>query len=314
MFTVEQFKGTVYENGFGMIPKKIMCDRDLSSNAKLLYSFLSSHSFNGSKATPKNTTINHLLGWGESRTDKALKELKLRGLIQVEKYLIPASERTNPKQRYRNHYVLTNSLADVIEISVKETKKEEENQKEPKVQTVKKDKKNMQEKKDNNGSRDLNLEDSKSNKKLKETLDSSNFKNLNQSTMKNIKKHADGSLEEVEKVIEYMKSKGKPMSLDILIAILRDKDHQIPKVERPKKLTRKEKAEIMKNELGPEQVEKFRKEIADETKKAFTGKGNPRDEEVVRLKKEITDLRMERDILKKAMAIFSQPERKNLNS
>ena len=59
---------------------------------------------------------------------------------------------------------------------------------------------------------------------------------------------------------------------------------------------------------------RWKKEFADETKKAFTGKGNPRDEEVARLKKENTDLRMERDILKKAMAIFSQPERKNLNS
>ena len=55
-------------------------------------------------------------------------------------------------------------------------------------------------------------------------------------------------------------------------------------------------------------LSRWKKEIADETKKAFTGKGNPRDEEVVRLKKEITDLRMERDILKKAMAIFSRKE------
>ena len=61
-------------------------------------------------------------------------------------------------------------------------------------------------------------------------------------------------------------------------------------------------------------LSRWKNELADETKKAFTGKGNPRDEEVVRLKKENTDLRMERDILKKAMAIFSQPERKNLNS
>jgi transposase-like protein len=61
-------------------------------------------------------------------------------------------------------------------------------------------------------------------------------------------------------------------------------------------------------------LSRWKKELADETKKAFTGKGNPRDEEVARLKKEIADLRMERDILKKAMAIFSQPERKNLNS
>ena len=61
-------------------------------------------------------------------------------------------------------------------------------------------------------------------------------------------------------------------------------------------------------------LSRWKKELADETRKAFTGKGNPRDEEVARLKKEIADLRMERDILKKAMAIFSQPERRNLNS
>ena len=56
-------------------------------------------------------------------------------------------------------------------------------------------------------------------------------------------------------------------------------------------------------------LSRWKKEIADETKKAFTGKGNPRDEEVARLKKEIADLRMERDILKKAIAIFSKQQR-----
>jgi len=61
-------------------------------------------------------------------------------------------------------------------------------------------------------------------------------------------------------------------------------------------------------------LSRWKNEFANETKKAFTGKGNPRDEEVARLKKENADLRMERDILKKAMAIFSQPERRNSNS
>ncbi|MEI6857275.1 helix-turn-helix domain-containing protein, partial [Psychrilyobacter sp.] len=244
MFTVEQFKGTVYENGFGMIPKKIMCDKDLSSNAKLLYAFLTSHSFNGSKATPKKTTINHLLGWGESRTDKALKELKLRGLIQVDKYLIPADERTNPKQRYRNHYVLTNSLADVIQISLKETRKEEDKQKEPKVEIVKKDKKNKQKKVDNTDLVELDLDDTAFDKELKETLELSNIKNLNQNTIKNIKKYSDGSLEEVQKVIKFMKLKDKLMNPAILIAILKDKDHLIPEVVEPKKLTRKDKVKV----------------------------------------------------------------------
>jgi transposase len=38
----------------------------------------------------------------------------------------------------------------------------------------------------------------------------------------------------------------------------------------------------------------------------FPGKGNPRDKEIYELKKEIKNLKEEREILKKAMAIFSQ--------
>src|SRR5215469_7463590 len=39
--------------------------------------------------------------------------------------------------------------------------------------------------------------------------------------------------------------------------------------------------------------------------KAFPGQGNPRDEELARLKKENADLRETNEILKKAMAIFT---------
>jgi len=40
--------------------------------------------------------------------------------------------------------------------------------------------------------------------------------------------------------------------------------------------------------------------------KVFPGQGNPRDEEVARLKKENADLRETNEILKKAMAIFAE--------
>lgn len=40
-------------------------------------------------------------------------------------------------------------------------------------------------------------------------------------------------------------------------------------------------------------------------KKAFTGQGVPRDEEVARLRREVNDLREANEILKKAVAIFS---------
>ena len=43
--------------------------------------------------------------------------------------------------------------------------------------------------------------------------------------------------------------------------------------------------------------------------KAFPGKGNPRDEEMMRLKKEYANMKLERDILKKALAVFSRDEK-----
>lgn len=50
-------------------------------------------------------------------------------------------------------------------------------------------------------------------------------------------------------------------------------------------------------------------QLAQEQEQAFPGKGHvkPQDEEVRRLKREIDRLREEREILKKALAIFSGP-------
>jgi transposase len=57
-------------------------------------------------------------------------------------------------------------------------------------------------------------------------------------------------------------------------------------------------------------LSRWRREEAKEGngKKAFTGQGVPRDEEVARLRRENTDLREANDILKKAVAIFSVKE------
>lgn len=57
------------------------------------------------------------------------------------------------------------------------------------------------------------------------------------------------------------------------------------------------------------QVYRWRKQLAAEGAgiRAFPGTGNPRDEELVRLKRENANLREERDILRKAVAIFSRP-------
>ncbi len=66
--------------------------------------------------------------------------------------------------------------------------------------------------------------------------------------------------------------------------------------------------------INPNTLWRWKKELAQSKDKAFPGNGKLRDEEVGRLQKENAELRLERDILKKAMVIFSQPERKNTNS
>ena len=54
---------------------------------------------------------------------------------------------------------------------------------------------------------------------------------------------------------------------------------------------------------------KQREAEAAEGLRAFPGNGNPRDEELAQLRKENAILREERDILRKAVAIFSRPKR-----
>jgi transposase len=58
-------------------------------------------------------------------------------------------------------------------------------------------------------------------------------------------------------------------------------------------------------------LSRWKKEYKKDVEGAFPGMGKlkPEDEELRRLKKENEGLRQERDILKKALAIFSKPQR-----
>jgi transposase-like protein len=60
--------------------------------------------------------------------------------------------------------------------------------------------------------------------------------------------------------------------------------------------------------INPENLCRWLRESEEGEKKglkAFPGQGNPRDEELIRLRKENADLRESNEILKKAMAIFT---------
>lgn len=60
-------------------------------------------------------------------------------------------------------------------------------------------------------------------------------------------------------------------------------------------------------DVRPDMLRRWRQQFEDDPQNAFPGKGRlkPEDEEMRRLRREVVRLREERDILKKALAIFS---------
>ncbi len=64
--------------------------------------------------------------------------------------------------------------------------------------------------------------------------------------------------------------------------------------------------------VGKGMIYRWRRQLEEQHKagiRAFPGRGNPRDEELVRLRRELADVSEERDILRKAVAIFSRVKR-----
>jgi transposase len=63
--------------------------------------------------------------------------------------------------------------------------------------------------------------------------------------------------------------------------------------------------------IGRGQIYRWRKGLSQESGniRAFPGTGKPRDEELARLKRELAIVREERDILRKALAIFSRTKK-----
>lgn len=57
--------------------------------------------------------------------------------------------------------------------------------------------------------------------------------------------------------------------------------------------------------IGSGGISHWKKEFKNEKDNAFPGNGNPKEKEIYELKKKVADLELEREILKKAIAIFS---------
>ena len=61
--------------------------------------------------------------------------------------------------------------------------------------------------------------------------------------------------------------------------------------------------------IGAGCISHWKAELDKEDKNAFPGNGNPKDREIYELKKKIAELEMEREILKKAISIFSEKKK-----
>ncbi len=61
--------------------------------------------------------------------------------------------------------------------------------------------------------------------------------------------------------------------------------------------------------IAENMLSRWKKEYLEDRSQAFPGKGNlkPDEAELMKLKRKISDLEQEREILKKALAIFSRP-------
>jgi len=70
--------------------------------------------------------------------------------------------------------------------------------------------------------------------------------------------------------------------------------------------------------IGAELIYRWRREMKNNPDLAFGGHGKaqltPEQIEMAKLRKELADVKMERDILKKAVSIFSTSDRKSTNS
>lgn len=108
-------------------------------------------------------------------------------------------------------------------------------------------------------------------KNLKDLLSEASIKNQNSNTLKNIKEHSKGDLNEVKKVLEFIKLKNKNMNSKVLVAILRDKDHLVAEPVDLKKVTRKEKINFMVEKLCEIEINDLRERVKKEVFKGEEG-------------------------------------------
>ena len=74
----------VYETGFGIISKSLVCNPNLSSEAKSLFAYFAAYAGNGDTAFPSVELILYHMNWSKTKFYKYRKELEDKGYLRVE--------------------------------------------------------------------------------------------------------------------------------------------------------------------------------------------------------------------------------------
>jgi DNA-binding transcriptional ArsR family regulator len=98
---IEQFKGTIYENGYGTVAKAVMKNKNISMASKALYAYLCSYAWGKNESYPTVGLITSDLGISERSFSKYRTELEESGYITV--------EFRNVDGQNRNVYVLNST-------------------------------------------------------------------------------------------------------------------------------------------------------------------------------------------------------------
>lgn len=75
----------IFSQGYGYIPKLVMKDKDLSAEAKAIYSYLCSYAGKGVRAFPSVSLMCSDLNMGENRFYKHRKQLIDKGYITIKR-------------------------------------------------------------------------------------------------------------------------------------------------------------------------------------------------------------------------------------
>lgn len=78
-----EIKGTIFEGGYGLIPKKVMRDQAISINAKALYAYLCAYAGVTGEAFPTIDQIKRELHIGKNKYYRLINELINAGYIEI---------------------------------------------------------------------------------------------------------------------------------------------------------------------------------------------------------------------------------------